>query len=149
MPAFQPAATRSVPTRANHVGSLLRPTSPAVLRARFRAGEVEAAALAAAEDPAIAEVVPRQRGVDLQSIIDGGLRRDWWHLDFLGQLDGVTLTTHAGPQFKAAGQEQRPMATVTGRVGGSRPVMADHGNALSHDDPWRMLERVVELAGQV
>lgn len=123
MPAFEPAAA---PFRADHVGSLLRPASLAALRARFKAGEVDAAALAAAEDAAIAEVVRRQCGVGLKSITDGEFRRDWWHLDFLAQLDGVTLATHEGPKFKVAGQEQPPIATVTGRVGCSRPVMAGH-----------------------
>ena len=122
MPSPGPA-----PFRADHVGSLLRPAALSALRARHRAGEVDAAALAAAEDEAIADVVHRQHGVGLQSITDGELRRDWWHLDFLGQLDGVTLAVNEGPKFKVAGQgEQPPIATVTGRVGCSRPVMADH-----------------------
>ncbi len=123
MPAFEQAAA---PFRADHVGSLLRPASLAALRARFKAGEVDAATLAAAEDEAIADAVRRQCDVGLKSITDGEFRRDWWHLDFLGQLDGVTLATHEGPKFKVAGQEQPPIATVTGRIGCSRPVMADH-----------------------
>jgi 5-methyltetrahydropteroyltriglutamate--homocysteine methyltransferase len=123
MPAFAPAAA---PFRADHVGSLLRPAALAALRARHKAGEVDAATLAAAEDAAIAEVAARQRDVGLASITDGEFRRDWWHLDFLGQLDGVTLAVNEGPKFKVAGQEQPPIATVTGRVGCSRPVMAGH-----------------------
>ncbi len=115
------------PFRADHVGSLLRPAALAALRARRKAGEVDAAALATAEDQAVAEVVNRQREVGLTSITDGELRRDWWHLDFLGQLDGVTLTANEGPKFKIAGQgEQPPIASVTERVGCSRPIMADH-----------------------
>ncbi|MBK9137101.1 MAG: 5-methyltetrahydropteroyltriglutamate--homocysteine S-methyltransferase [Betaproteobacteria bacterium] len=123
MPTFPPAAA---PFRADHVGSLLRPASLAALRARHKAGDADAATLAAAEDAAIAEVARRQRDAGLLSITDGEFRRDWWHLDFLGQLDGVTLAINEGPKFKVAGQEQPPIATVTGRVGCSRPVMADH-----------------------
>ena len=124
-----PAA--AAPFRADHVGSLLRPPALAALRARLRAGEVAADALAAAEDAAIAEVVRRQRDVGLMSITDGEFRRDWWHLDFLGQLDGVTLATNAGPKFSIAGQgEQPPIPTVTGRIGCNGPVMAGHFSYL-------------------
>ena len=126
MPTAATAAA-SAPFRADHVGSLLRPAALASLRARHKAGEVDAATLAAAEDQAIAEVVRRQRDVGLASITDGEFRRDWWHLDFLGQLDGVALTANEGPKFKIAGQsEQPPIASVTGRIGSSRPIMAGH-----------------------
>jgi 5-methyltetrahydropteroyltriglutamate--homocysteine methyltransferase len=122
-----PQAATAAPFRADHVGSLLRPAALAAARARFKAGELDAATLAGAEDEAIAEVVRRQRDVGLSSITDGELRRDWWHLDFLGQLDGVTLAANDGPKFTVAGQgEQPPIATVTGRIGCSRPIMAEH-----------------------
>ena len=113
------------PFRADQVGSLLRPAALAETRARFKRGELDAATLRAAEDAAITEAVRRQEAIGLQGITDGEFRRDWWHLDFLAQLDGVTLQDNAGPKFKIAGQEQPPIATVTGRIGCSRPVMAD------------------------
>ncbi len=125
--ASSASSAASAPFRADHVGSLLRPAALAALRERRAAGGVDAATLAAAEDAAITDIVRRQRDVGLHSITDGELRRDWWHLDFLGQLDGVTLAHNEGPKFKIAGQgEQPPIATVTGRIGCSRPVMADH-----------------------
>ena len=118
-------AQAQAPFRADHVGSLLRPAALAALRAAFKRGEADAATLRAAEDAAIREAVARQQAVGLRSLTDGEFRRDWWHLDFLGQLDGVTLTDHAGPKFRIAGQsEQPPIATVTGRIGCSRPIMA-------------------------
>jgi 5-methyltetrahydropteroyltriglutamate--homocysteine methyltransferase len=114
------------PFRADQVGSLLRPAWLAQTRARWKAGELPAAELREAEDRAVAEIVQRQRDIGLQSITDGEFRRDWWHLDFLGQLDGVTLKHNEGPKFKIEGQsEQPPIATVTGKVGCSRPIMAD------------------------
>ncbi|MBL8329507.1 MAG: 5-methyltetrahydropteroyltriglutamate--homocysteine S-methyltransferase [Rubrivivax sp.] len=115
------------PFRADQVGSLLRPAELAATRARFKAGELDAYALRAAEDAAITEAVRQQETLGLQSITDGEFRRDWWHLDFLSQLDGVTLKQNEGPKFQIAGQsEQPPIATVTGRIGCSRPIMADH-----------------------
>ena len=114
------------PFRADQVGSLLRPAWLAQTRARWKAGELPAAALREAEDRAVAEIVQRQHDIGLQSITDGEFRRDWWHLDFLGQLDGVTLKHNDGPKFKIEGQsEQPPIASVTGQVGCSRPIMAD------------------------
>ncbi|MBL8317248.1 MAG: 5-methyltetrahydropteroyltriglutamate--homocysteine S-methyltransferase [Burkholderiaceae bacterium] len=114
------------PFRADHVGSLLRPPELAAMRARYRAGEADAAALRDAEDRAIRQVVARQEAIGLASITDGELRRDWWHLDFLSQLDGVQLKTNEGEKFRTAGQEQPPITAVTGRVACSRPIMAEH-----------------------
>ncbi|MFO1327285.1 MAG: 5-methyltetrahydropteroyltriglutamate--homocysteine S-methyltransferase [Rubrivivax sp.] len=115
------------PFRADQVGSLLRPAALAQVRQRFRQGEVDAATLRAAEDSAIREGVQRQQAIGLKAVTDGEFRRDWWHLDFLAQLDGVLLKDNEGEKFKVAGQgEQPPIASVTGRIGCSRPIMADH-----------------------
>ena len=122
----------SIPFRADQVGSLLRPAELAATRVRFKRGEVDAATLSAAEDRAITDAVRQQEAIGLQSITDGEFRRDWWHLDFLAQLDGVTLKENPGPKFQIAGQgEQPPIATVTGRIACSRPIMAEHFAFLS------------------
>ena len=106
---------------------MLRPDWLSAMRSQWRRGEVDAATLAATEDRAVREAVQRQEAAGLQSITDGEFRRDWWHLDFLSQLDGVTLQDNAGPKFKIAGQsEQPPIATVTGKIGCSQPIMAEH-----------------------
>ncbi len=119
--------TMTIPFRADHVGSLLRPAWLAEERARWRSGEIDAAVLRAAEDRAIREAVQHQEAIGLQSITDGEFRRDWWHLDFLSQIDGVTLKENPGPKFGVAGaSEQPPIATVTGRIACSRPIMIDH-----------------------
>lgn len=115
------------PFRADHVGSLLRPEGLAAARRRWKAGEIDAETLRSIEDRHVREAVQRQQDIGLQAITDGEYRRDWWHLDFLGQLDGVQLQTNPGPKFQIAGQsEQPPIATVTGRVACSRPIMAEH-----------------------
>jgi 5-methyltetrahydropteroyltriglutamate--homocysteine methyltransferase len=116
-----------IPFRADQVGSLLRPAELTATRARFKRGEIDASGLKAAEDRAIADAVRKQEAIGLQSITDGEFRRDWWHLDFLAQLDGVTLKENPGPKFQIAGQgEQPPIATVSGRLACSRPIMAEH-----------------------
>ena len=111
------------PFRADHVGSLLRPSGLTRTRNAWRSGQLDASQLAAAEDQAITEAVARQESLGLQAVTDGEFRRDWWHLDFLGQLDGVQLLQPQGPKFGVAGaSEQPPMATVTGKLGCSGPI---------------------------
>jgi 5-methyltetrahydropteroyltriglutamate--homocysteine methyltransferase len=92
------------PFRADHVGSLLRP--PRV------------------DKDAIREVVARQEAIGLQGITDGEFSRQWWHLDFLSQLDGVTLRENPGPRFGGT-EEQPPIPIVTGKVRYTRPIMVD------------------------
>jgi 5-methyltetrahydropteroyltriglutamate--homocysteine methyltransferase len=116
----------NAPFRADQVGSLLRPEWLAAARRQFKAGELDAAALREQEDRAVDEVVRRQEGIGLRSVTDGEFRRDWWHLDFLARLDGVTLQENPGPKFKIAGQsEQPPIPVVTGRIACRAPIMAD------------------------
>jgi len=116
----------NIPFRADQVGSLLRPAALAQERASFKRGELDAASLKRSEDAAIREAVKRQELAGLQSITDGEFRRDWWHLDFLAQLDGVTLKDNPGPKFKIEVQsEQPPIATVTGKIGCSKPIMTE------------------------
>ncbi|WP_445148812.1 5-methyltetrahydropteroyltriglutamate--homocysteine S-methyltransferase [Baekduia sp. Peel2402] len=78
------------PYRADHVGSLLRPSSLLDARADHAAGRIDAAELRAREDAAIRDVVAMQKEVGLRSATDGELRRASWHMDFIYQLDGIT-----------------------------------------------------------
>ena len=114
----------NAPYRADQVGSLLRPAWLAEARRRVRTGEMHPGDLVHLEDRAILEAIRRQEAIGLKSVTDGEYRRDWWHLDFLSQLDGVTLQANAGEKFKFAGQaEQPPIATVTGKIACSKPIM--------------------------
>jgi 5-methyltetrahydropteroyltriglutamate--homocysteine methyltransferase len=116
----------NAPYRADQVGSLLRPATLTDARRRFKAGELDAATLRELEERAIDEAVRRQESVGLRSVTDGEFRRDWWHLDFLARLDGVTLQENPGPKFKIAAQsEQPPIPIVTGRIACREPIMAD------------------------
>jgi 5-methyltetrahydropteroyltriglutamate--homocysteine methyltransferase len=92
------------PFRADHVGSLLRP--PQV------------------DKQAIREVVARQESIGLQGITDGEFSRQWWHLDFMSQLEGVTLRENPGPRFGGT-EEQPPIPIVTGKLRYASPIMVD------------------------
>src|SRR3954447_16053533 len=78
------------PYRADHVGSLLRPQALLEARAHHAAGQIDDAALKAAEDAAIADVVRMQEDVGLRTATDGEFRRASWHMDFIYSLDGVS-----------------------------------------------------------
>ena len=110
------------PFRADQVGSLLRPAVLAQARAKFRRNEISSGELKAMEDKCVREAIQKQESVGLESITDGEFRRDWWHLDFLEQLDGVTAVANPGPKFGGT-QEQPPIPSVTGKVGCSKPIM--------------------------
>ncbi|HZD19834.1 MAG TPA: 5-methyltetrahydropteroyltriglutamate--homocysteine S-methyltransferase, partial [Burkholderiales bacterium] len=112
------------PFHADQVGSLLRPAELREARAKAKAGQLDADKLRAIEDASIARAVAKQEEIGLQSITDGEFRRDFWHLDFLQQLDGIALVPVAGMTFKAA--DVPPMASVTGKVACSRPIMVEH-----------------------
>ena len=112
------------PYRADQVGSLLRPRELAEARLRWKNGGVEDRAFKEIEDRAILEAIRKQEAVGLEGITDGEFRRDWWHLDFLSQLDGVELKAMSGPRFGNT-EEQPPIPVVTGKVKYSRPVMIE------------------------
>ncbi len=78
-----------LPSRADHVGSFLRPAYLLQAREQFHRGQIDALALREVEDRAIAEVVQLQESVGLQAITDGEFRRTYFHVDFLRQLGGV------------------------------------------------------------
>ncbi len=119
------------PFRADQVGSLLRPPALSEARTRFKRGEIDAAALRSAEDEAIRAAIAKQESIGMHAVTDGEFRRDYWHLDFLAQLDGVTLKTNPGPKFGGT-EEQPPIATITGKVACTRPIMVDHFSFLKN-----------------
>ena len=110
------------PFRADQVGSLLRPRELAEARKNFKQGKLDAKSLKAIEDRCIRDAIAKQEAVGLASITDGEFRRDWWHLDFMSQLDGVTAVVNPGPKFGGT-EEQPPIPSVTGKVRCSKPVM--------------------------
>ena len=112
------------PFRADQVGSLLRPKELAEARAKFKKNEITATALETIEDRSIKDAIAKQESIGLESITDGEFRRDWWHLDFMAQLDGVTSVVNPGPKFGGT-EEQPPIPSVTGKVGCSKPIMVD------------------------
>jgi methionine synthase II (cobalamin-independent) len=116
-----------LPSRADHVGSLLRPVAIREARAQHAAGTLSAEALRQVEDRYIREAIRMQEEIGLQAVTDGEYRRAFWHYDFLAGLDGVEMVEVAtGIQF-SGGAQVRPIApAVTGRLGYTTNHMVDH-----------------------
>jgi len=112
------------PFRADQVGSLLRPAELHEARARAKAGAISAGQLREVEDRCIRAAVARQEALGLRVVTDGEFRRDFWHLDFLRQLEGVGLAPITGVKFHA--EDVPPMPTITGKVRCAGPIMVDH-----------------------
>ena len=117
------------PFRADHVGSLLRPTHLLQARDDFSQGRVDADALREIEDHAIRETVRMQEEVGLQSATDGEFRRESWHMDFIYQLDGITKEAgHIAVKFfnEQGTVEFTPAALhVDGKLGVSKTIFGD------------------------
>lgn len=112
------------PFRADHVGSLLRPSELVEARAKAKTGLISASELEAVEDSSIREVAAKQEAVGLRGVTDGEFRRDYWHLDFCSQIEGITLKSAVGVGFQSV--DAPPMATVSGKLRCTRPIMTDH-----------------------
>ena len=116
------------PFRADQVGSLLRPSG----FSKIRHSGLPREELREIENQAIREAVKKQEAIGLEAITDGEFRRDWWHLDFLSQLEGVTLKAMAGPRF-AGTEEQPPIPTITGKVSYKKRIMIDDFSFLKKE----------------
>ena len=77
------------PFRADHVGSLLRPSILKEARENYTRDKISLEALKVVEDREIEKIIRKQEKIGLEAVTDGEFRRSWWHLDFLWGLDGV------------------------------------------------------------
>ena len=119
------AQRSTLPFRADHVGSFLRPAELLQARERFQKGGLAREQLRATEDEAIREVVRLQEDVGLQGITDGEFRRTYFHIDFLEQLQGVETRGGIATHFKSATGEidfAPPVLHVTGKLKHVKPI---------------------------
>src|SRR6202171_1045045 len=120
------------PSRADHVGSLLRSAALKEARGRRERGEIGQDALTAVEDAEIIKLIGRQEDIGLASITDGEYRRASWQTDFLVGLDGVE-SYQGERKFKFHGPQPRPiLLRLKGRLGGfSGHRMIEHFKFLA------------------
>jgi 5-methyltetrahydropteroyltriglutamate--homocysteine methyltransferase len=113
------------PFRAEHIGSLLRPKALLEQRAKFGRGEIDQAALTAAEDQAIKDALALQERVGLKFATDGEFRRRSYHSFFYRQLGELSIDTVAGEDAKGGTPGHRaaqPVALINSRVRWSHPI---------------------------
>jgi 5-methyltetrahydropteroyltriglutamate--homocysteine methyltransferase len=101
--------------RAEHVGSLLRPAELLAARAAHGAGDIDDAALRAAEDRAIEQAIALQRETGLDVYSDGEYRRLSFLSDVADAVDGF-VDGHATMDWQggAAGADKRSTAKIVG-----------------------------------
>ena len=126
-----------LPSRADHVGSFLRPRSVIEAREHRSAGNIDYSELRAIEDKAIADLVKWQESLGLKAITDGEFRRYFFHTDFLLQLDGVEERGGLKKAFKIdAGKDVHfapPVMVVTGKIAHKKPIqLADYQFLARH-----------------
>ena len=122
--------TLNPPFRADHVGSLLRTEEVKINRARWRNGEISAETLRAIENRNIGETVKKLESIGIQSITDGEFRRDYFHLDFLKELEGVTVTGGLGASHTPEDGWTPPILSVTGKLKHVKNIQVDDFNFL-------------------
>jgi 5-methyltetrahydropteroyltriglutamate--homocysteine methyltransferase len=114
------------PFRADHVGSILRSAPIKDARAKHEAGKLPDAELKAVEDREIEKIVKKQEEIGLQCATDGEYRRSWWHFDFFGMLEGVSIyELDHGIQFQGVQTKPRSIK-VEGKIGFGKHPMIDH-----------------------
>ena len=123
--------TTKLPSRADHVGSFLRPQSVVEARSHRAADNISYEELRSIEDAAIAELVSYQEGLGLKAITDGEFRRYFFHTDFLLQLAGVEERGGLKKAFKNdAGKDVQfapPVMVVSGKIEHVKPIqLADY-----------------------
>ena len=126
-----------LPSRADHVGSFLRPRSVIEAREHRAAGNIDYSELRAIEDKAIADLVKWQESLGLKAVTDGEFRRYFFHTDFLLQLDGVEERGGLKKAFKNdAGKDVQfapPVMVVTGKIAHRKPIqLADYQFLARH-----------------
>lgn len=122
---------KTLPFRADHVGSLLRTPEVKINRQKWKNGLISAEELREIENIGIAETVKKLEATGMKSITDGEFRRDYFHLDFLKELEGVTVTggIEANPNAKVAEDGfTPPKLSVTGKLKHVKDIqVADYG----------------------
>ncbi len=115
------------PFRADHVGSLLRPQAVHEARAQVASGAITMADLRVVEDAAITDAVRVLESTGMQAITDGELRRAWFHLDFLQELEGVAITGNIASSSDSAATVQMtpPKLSVVGPLRHTRDIQVD------------------------
>tara|TARA_B100002003_G_scaffold222833_1_gene226909 strand:+ start:922 stop:2040 length:1119 start_codon:yes stop_codon:yes gene_type:complete len=116
----------NAPFRADHVGSLLRPSDLLAARDQHAQNEISDADLSEIEDNCIQEAVAMQENLGLSSITDGEFRRASFTHDFINKINGVNFEKnpdyHSGDIAEAKSKCQLPPFRAVVRERLERPA---------------------------
>lgn len=116
----------SMPTRADHIGSLLRPKKLREAFRRHAAREIDDTALRTAQDDAIREVLRMQEACGLEVVTDGEFRRTSYWEKFVRLTAGLQIKDALFTFHDAEGHESKFTAPyVSGKVARSAPITVD------------------------
>ncbi|TKY89054.1 hypothetical protein EX895_001585 [Sporisorium graminicola] len=127
------------PYRHAHVGSFLRPASIHAARASFASGEIDASALRQIEDREIATHVSSLLEHNIQEITDGEFRREYFHLDFLKHIEGITISKNTLEQKEG---RVPPTLSVTGKLKHTHNIEVDNFKYLKSLVPEDAVKRI-------
>jgi len=129
-------AREQPPFRAEHIGSLLRPSALLAQRDRFARGEMSQDDLTEAENAAIVQAIVLQEQLGLRFATDGEYRRRSYHSFFYQQLGDVSIDMVAGAHAKGAqnggGRGAQPMALIKSRLRWTHPINVDDFNFIKN-----------------
>jgi methionine synthase II (cobalamin-independent) len=114
--------TTKLPYHADHIGSLIRPTSVSTAQDRFDAGEISAQDLHSVQQQEIATIVQKQQSHDVRALCSGEFDRKYYFSGFFENLEGfrevspvpwdlARLSAAPIAALKKAGK-QYPMAAI-------------------------------------
>ncbi|KZT06018.1 UROD/MetE-like protein [Laetiporus sulphureus 93-53] len=132
------------PTRAEHIGSLLRPAKLIAKRTDYEANKCSAEELRVVEDESIPAVVKLQQEVGVKTITDGEYRRGAFYQGIFEKLEGMTImpTRQCGSSsyipyvaiFKAMGLTEYTSIYCTGKIKRAKGV---------HTEDFKFLKELV------
>ncbi len=119
------------PYRAEHVGSLLRPSELTQAFRAFNAGELSSGDFEVVQDKAIRDVVAMQESLGLHLVTDGEFRRASYWGHWVEAIDGLDVAPALFTFHDKDGEEQVFIAaTCTGALKKSSSISTDEFNFL-------------------
>lgn len=98
------------PFRAEHIGSLLRPQAMFDAFRKFKAGEIDGAALTKVREDCIRDIVKMQEDVGLRVVTDGEFRRTTYISHFVETCDGLDFRPSSFRFYDTQGKDHEFLA---------------------------------------
>ncbi|SPO27986.1 probable Methionine synthase, vitamin-b12 independent [Ustilago trichophora] len=125
--------------RHAHVGSFLRPQAIHTARSDHASGKLSSSELRQIEDREIATHVQELISNNVQEITDGEFRREYFHLDFLKHISGITISKNTLEQKEG---RVPPTLSVTGKLRHTHNIEVDNFLYLKSLVPESEVKRI-------